>query len=588
MPKYDESDSIPFHDHAMMRYVICLLIFCFSLPLCAEEPKGVKPLRVVYFSPSDKTPEPDRQERLGRTLKQIQEFYRQGMKANGYGPKTFALEWDSPGKLKLIEVKGKKKTTDYPKNSGWIIYDEVKEALKGMFPDIRKEHVLVLGQFLHWEGDVATECGPYAGSGWHGGGVCWAVEDKLLDSDLLSSNKPGAYHHFVKHCSLGRFNTYYVGGLAHELGHCFDVPHDSQTDEQKEKQGISLMGSGNHHYGKKLRGEEPDVFMTPATAMHLSVCPAFDPGFKTGDMRSSWQIEKLDAVYKNDKIILDGKTGMNPGPVGIIAYNDNTKIKDDYDAKAWTAKPDEQGVFRFEISELQKVPYEMRLVALFPGGHKRTLKISYTNLDGTPNVEAFAAAVARKRINELLDARNDDEVAKILDRLIKDDPSNNDWKRKREHLKTVRKDVARTVPAACSATEKKMNLALAQASEEKVGWYNPSRNILRECGFMEVDGMFFESGIYAHPNSKYVFLLGKQWKELRFAFGLQDGKPGSVVFVVRGDGKELFRSRTVVVGELLLKRISVSGVDELELSTEDAGDGWSNDWGLWIEPELIR
>ena len=572
-----------------MRHLLCLLIFCFSFTLCAEEPQGVPPLRVVYFSPADKEPELDRHERIGRTLKQIQDFYRKGMEANGYGPKTFALEWDSPGKLKLYDVKGKKKVTEYPKSSGWEILDEVKPVLKEQGIDTDREFVLILCQLLHWEGDVATEYGPYAGGGGTMAGVCWAIEDKLVDADLLSSNEPGAYHYFTKHCSLGLFNTFYVGGLAHELGHCFGVPHDCQTESQKEKQGISLMGAGNHFYGKKLRGEAPDAFMSPATAMQLSVCRAFDPDFEILDMRTPWQLEKLDASYEDDgKLILEGRTDPGQKPLGIIAYNDNARIKDDYDAKAWTVVPDTSGEFRFEITDLEKVPYEMRLVALFPGGYKRTLRVQYSNSGGEPSIEPFAAAVARKKINEFLDARYFDEVVRILDEQIEKFPDSNDWRRKREHLATLRSPGEKTVPDQVPASETKMNLADAEAGEEKVGWYQPSRNILRECGFMEVDGMFFESGIYAHPDSKYVFSLGKKWKEFHFAYGLQDGKPGSVVFVVKGDGKELFRSRTVIAGELLLKRIGVAGVDKLELVTEDAGDGWANDWGLWIEPELSR
>ncbi len=571
-----------------MRLLLFLLISCISLSLCADEPKGVPPLRVVYFSPADKTPEPDRHERLGRTLKQIQEFYRQGMEANGYGPKTFALEWDEPDKLKLYEVQGKKKVSEYPKDSGWIVYDEVKQALKDAGMDFQKEYVLILGQFLKWDGDVATECGPYAGAGWNDGGVCWAVEDKLVDSDFLASKEPGAYHYFVRHCSLGIFNTFYVGGLAHELGHCFGVPHDCQTDVQRKELGVSLMGAGNHHYGKKRRGEEPDAFMTQATAMQLSVCKAFDPDFASRELRASWNLEKLDASFKDGKLILEGKTDTALLPLGIIAYNDNARIKDDYDAKAWTVKPDKNGEFRFEITELERVPYEMRLVALFFDGNKRTVKIPYSNSGGIPTTEPFPSTVARTKINGLLDVRRFDEVEKTLDEMIETYPDSLDWRRKRDHLSTLRNSRKQVIPDQVPMDETSMNLAEAKADSEKVGWYEPSRNILRECGFMEVDGMFFESGIYAHPASSYVFSLGKKWKEFRFAYGLQDGKPGTAVFVVRGDGRELFRSRTVTKEELLLKKIDVSGVDKLELATEDAGDGWANDWGLWIEPKLVR
>ena len=34
--------------------------------------------------------------------------------------------------------------------------------------------------------------------------------------------------------------------------------------------------------------------------------------------------------------------------------------------------------------------------------------------------------------------------------------------------------------------------------------------------------------------------------------------------------------------------VDVTGVEELVLATEDAGDGRAADWGLWLSPELIR
>ena len=40
--------------------------------------------------------------------------------------------------------------------------------------------------------------------------------------------------------------------------------------------------------------------------------------------------------------------------------------------------------------------------------------------------------------------------------------------------------------------------------------------------------------------------------------------------------------------EIRFKKLDVSDVEKLELITEDAGDGWANDWGLWLDPQLVR
>jgi hypothetical protein len=81
--------------------------------------------------------------------------------------------------------------------------------------------------------------------------------------------------------------------------------------------------------------------------------------------------------------------------------------------------------------------------------------------------------------------------------------------------------------------------------------------------------------------------LDRKWARFRSAYGLQDGHPGSVVFVVRGDGKELFRSPLVKDQTLRKLDVDVRGVNLLELSVEDGGDGNNGDWGVWIWPKLM-
>jgi hypothetical protein len=101
-----------------------------------------------------------------------------------------------------------------------------------------------------------------------------------------------------------------------------------------------------------------------------------------------------------------------------------------------------------------------------------------------------------------------------------------------------------------------------------------------------VGGKFFEQGLYAHAPSKHELELEGKWARFRSAYGLQDGHPGSVVFVVRGDDKELFRSPLVKDQALRKLDVDVQGVNSLELSVEDGGDGNHGDWGVWIWPQL--
>jgi hypothetical protein len=61
-----------------------------------------------------------------------------------------------------------------------------------------------------------------------------------------------------------------------------------------------------------------------------------------------------------------------------------------------------------------------------------------------------------------------------------------------------------------------------------------------------------------------------------------------VVFVVRGDGRELFRSKRLGPDQLERFDLDMTGVRSLELEVEDGGDGNTSDWGTWFEPELTR
>jgi hypothetical protein len=62
---------------------------------------------------------------------------------------------------------------------------------------------------------------------------------------------------------------------------------------------------------------------------------------------------------------------------------------------------------------------------------------------------------------------------------------------------------------------------------------------------------------------------------------------GSVRFIIKGDGKELWKSKKIESGAKAVSvDISVKGIKILELSVEDAGDGVSGDHAVWAEAKL--
>ena len=139
--------------------------------------------------------------------------------------------------------------------------------------------------------------------------------------------------------------------------------------------------------------------------------------------------------------------------------------------------------------------------------------------------------------------------------------------------------------------QKSVALTDLEFLEESVGWRRPMRDrVPIENGgtcFLEAGGRFAERGLYAHAPSRYVVRIDKAWKRLNTSFGLQAGHPGSVVFVVRGDGRELFRSEVITDQKLHSTDLDVSGVDTLVLIVENGGNGNGGDWGVWLEPTLM-
>ena len=52
-------------------------------------------VRVIYFIPSDRPPQPDIDAKFDTLIKEVQNFYADEMERHGYGRKTFSLETDA-------------------------------------------------------------------------------------------------------------------------------------------------------------------------------------------------------------------------------------------------------------------------------------------------------------------------------------------------------------------------------------------------------------------------------------------------------------------------------------------------------------
>jgi hypothetical protein len=131
--------------------------------------------------------------------------------------------------------------------------------------------------------------------------------------------------------------------------------------------------------------------------------------------------------------------------------------------------------------------------------------------------------------------------------------------------------------------QKETWLAEIKWDSAKVGWEEP------KYGFFASAEKLHLRSIYGHAPSEYVYNLDGKWGKLSASCGLAHGREGgSVVFVVKGDGKELFRSGLVRDSKECKISVSLAGVKKLELVVENGGDGGNGDWGIWFDPQMSR
>lgn len=331
-------------------------------------------VRVVYFIPADRQPEPDYRDRLDGVLTHVQQFYRLGMEGNGYGPMTFELDRDRNSALKIYEVKGKEPMRGYDRNAYNKVRQEVKEALAQQQLDIDCETIIIFQLLLNWCDDKAEEIGPYVGCGNPWSGTAWVYDDARLDARLLDSCITGGY--YGKPCSLGEFNSHYIGGVAHELGHAFGLPHDCERDSDRPQRGYSLMSCGNHTYGQECRGEGKGTFLSAASALPLSVHPLFT-GKSKPSAAMDCQLVELQTHCTESTLILRGRIKGTLSVVGLVAHNDPQAIPHDYNAVGWICPVESNGQFYLGIDELKPGHYDLRLTVYGESGTSQQFIFQY-------------------------------------------------------------------------------------------------------------------------------------------------------------------------------------------------------------------
>ena len=287
--------------------------------------KTAQQLNVVYFLGSDTEPVPDYERRLSELLLYLQQFYGREMQRHGYGARSFGLDIKSPGRVNIIEYKAKNPAahSPYENGGGWKAAQELEEFFKAN-PDRKKsQHTLVIMPTWNDEKNGPDNPGgvPFYGMGRN----CFALDYPAFD-----------IKHLGQKTREGQLLTKWYGGLAHELGHGLNLPHNHQTASDGKKYGTALMGAGNYTFGTS------PTFLTPASCALLDACEVFSvtPAQKFYEGRPEVEIKDTAISFKGDQILISGsyKSPQTVKALNVYVQDPPYAVNQDSDAVSFSQR----------------------------------------------------------------------------------------------------------------------------------------------------------------------------------------------------------------------------------------------------------